>query len=145
MSASTVQHNSSVLAHYVMYLSDQSVAESTYHHQQPVKFVLGDGSLSQPLEQALLGKAVGDKTTVVLTPEEAFGLAENDKVMNLPRSHFPADIELSEGLIVSFHQPNGVDVPGLIRRLMGDLVLVDFNHPLAGQTLSMTLEIVEIL
>jgi FKBP-type peptidyl-prolyl cis-trans isomerase SlpA len=142
---SIVQANSSVLAHYVMNLSDQSVAESTYHEQQPVKFVMGDGSLSEPLEQALLGKAVGDKTTVELAPQDAFGSAEPDKVMNLPRSHFPEDMELSEGLIVSFHQPNGVEVPGMIRRLMGDLVLVDFNHPLAGQTVTLTLEIMEIL
>lgn len=142
---STVQTNSRVLAHYVMTLSDQSVAESTYHQQQPVKFVMGDGSLSEPLEQALLGKAVGDKTTVELSPDNAFGFAEQDKVMNLPRQHFPEDMELTEGLIVSFHQPNGVEVPGLIRRLMGDLVLVDFNHPLADQTVTLTLEIIEIL
>lgn len=142
---STVQANSSVLAHYVMNLSDQSVAESTYHEQQPVKFVMGDGSLSEPLAQALLGKAVGDKMTVELSPEDAFGFSEPDKVMNLPRSHFPKDMELSEGLIVSFHQPNGVEVPGMIRRLMGDLVLVDFNHPLAGQTVTLTLEVMEIL
>lgn len=142
---SIVQANSSVLAHYVMHLSDQSVAESTYHDQQPVKFVMGDASLSEPLEQALLGKAVGDKILVELSPQDAFGFAEPDKVMNLPRSHFPEDMELAEGLIVSFHQPNGVDVPGMIRRLMGDLVLVDFNHPLAGQTVTLNLEIMEIL
>lgn len=139
-----VQADSTVLAHYLIYLSDGSVAENTYHSESPVKFVLGDHSLSQPLEQGLLGLAVGDKVTVTLTPEDGFGLPVDSNLMNIPKAHFPVDLELEEGLIVGFSQPNGVEVPGLIRRLMGELILVDFNHPLAGQTIQMTLEVLSI-
>ena len=139
-----VQADSTVLAHYLIYLSDGSVAENTYHSQNPVKFVLGDSSLSEPLEQGLLGLAVGEKATVSLSPEDGFGFPVDSNLMNIPRAHFPADIELEEGLIVGFSQPNGVELPGLIRRLMGELILVDFNHPLAGQTIRMELEVLAI-
>ena len=140
----TVQADSTVLVHYLIYLSDGSVAENTYHSQSPVKFVLGDSSLSEPLEQGLLGLKVGDKVSITLTPDEGFGWPADANLMNIPKAHFPEDLELEEGLIVGFSQPNGVEIPGLIRRLMGDLILVDFNHPLAGQTLKMDLEILEI-
>ena len=139
-----VQADSTVLVHYRLYLSDDSVAENTYHHNTPVKFVLGDGSLSDPLERGLLDLTVGDKVTVCLEPEDAFGMPEDSNVMNIPRAHFPSDMELEEGLIVGFSQPNGVELPGLIRRLMGELILVDFNHPLAGQAIKMEMEVVEI-
>lgn len=133
-----------VLAHYILTLDDGSVAESTYHNDKPIRFVLGDGSLSEPLEQAMLGMSVGDKKTIALEPQDAFGMPDENHVMNLPRSHFPAELELEEGLIVAFTQPNGIELPGLVRRLMGDLVLVDFNHPLAGQRVHLALEIIEI-
>lgn len=140
----TVQADSCVLAHYLIYLSDGSVAENTYHSQSPVKFVLGDGSLSDPLERGLLGLAVGEKVTIALEPEDCFGHPVDSNLMNIPRAHFPADMELEEGLIVGFNQPNGVELPGLIRRLMGELILVDFNHPLAGQSIKMEMEVLEI-
>lgn len=139
-----INRHSTILAHYVMHLEDGSVAESTYHHEQPVKFVLGDGSLSESLEAALIGLKVGDKASVTLKPHEAFGLPEEANIMNLPRSHFQAELPLEEGLIMEFNQPNGMVLPGVIRRVMDDLVLVDFNHPLAGRTVTMTVEIMEI-
>ena len=114
----SVQSNSAVLVHFTLKLDDGTTAESTRNNGKPALFRLGDASLSEGLEQHLLGLKVGDKTTFSGEPEI--------------------------GAIMLFTAMDGSEMPGVIREINGDSITVDFNHPLAGQTVHFDIEVLEI-
>ncbi|MGS0639965.1 FKBP-type peptidyl-prolyl cis-trans isomerase, partial [Citrobacter sp. VF227] len=76
----SVQSNSAVLVHFTLKLADGSTAESTRNNGKPALFRLGAGSLSEGLEQHLLGLKEGDKTTFALEPDAAFGVSSPDLI-----------------------------------------------------------------
>lgn len=133
----------SLLCHMVIQLSDGSTAENTRNSNQPALLNIGDDSLSPAFEQALVGLQVGDKTEFTLAPKDAFGEPNPDAIYYLDRSKFPADMQLEAGVIVGFAGPGGSEIPGIVREIAGDSVTVDMNHPLAGQTLTFQLEVIE--
>jgi FKBP-type peptidyl-prolyl cis-trans isomerase SlpA len=136
---------STVIFHFDIKLSDGSAAESTRVHNKPAKLQMGDGSLSPAFEAQLGGMAAGDKRTFTLAPEDAYGMPNPDNIYYVDRSKFSADAPAKVGMIVGFAMPDGSELPGLIRDVVGESVTVDFNHPLAGQTLTFNVEIVQVI
>ena len=141
---STITSSSEVLMHFSIKLADGSAAESTRVNNRPAKFVMGDGSITENFEKCLLGLNVGDNKSFELGPEDAFGMPNPDNFHYVERSRFSADAPAEVGAIIAFTQPNGAELPGIVRAVEGDSVTVDFNHPLAGQTLTFEVEILEI-
>lgn len=144
MQNNAVVESSTVVMHMSILLEDGSAADSTKVNNKPAKVVMGDGSLSASFEANLMGMAVGDTKKFTLVPEDAFGLSNPDNVHHMMRSQFSPEIPLEIGNIVAFTQPNGQEIPGLIREIAGDSVTVDFNHPLADQVVIFDVEILEI-
>ena len=136
---------STVIFHFDIKLSDGSAAESTRVHNKPAKLQMGDGSLSPAFEAQLGGMAAGDKRTFTLAPEYAYGMPNPDNIYYVDRSKFSSDAPAKVGMIVGFAMPDGSELPGLIREVVGESVTVDFNHPLAGQTLTFNVEIVQVI
>ena len=89
----------------------------------------GDGSLTPSFEQCLLGLREGESKSFTLAPEEAFGLSNPDNIYHLDRAKFGNEVEPKVGTIILFDQPNGSELPGIIRAVEGMSVTVDFNHP----------------
>lgn len=142
---STVNDTSEVVMHFDLKLADGSAADSTRVNKKPAKMVMGDGSLTPNFEACLLGLSTGEKKTFTLAPDDAFGQPNPDNIHHMDRGRFAADVELEEGLIMGFAQPDGSEIPGIIRSVAGDSVTVDFNHPLAGQTVVFDVEILEVI
>lgn len=136
--------SSEVLFHFTIKLEDGSVADSTQLHGKPARLQMGDGSLTPNFEACLLGLCEGDKSSFELAPADAFGPVNPDNIHHMERSRFAADLELEEGAILSFTQPNGAEIPGIVRGVAGDSVTVDFNHPLAGRTVIFEVEILAV-
>ncbi|MDV2856823.1 MULTISPECIES: FKBP-type peptidyl-prolyl cis-trans isomerase [Oceanimonas] len=136
--------NSEVLFHFTIKLEDGSVADSTQLQGKPAKLQMGDGSLTDNFEACLLGLETGAKKVFELTPNDAFGEVNPNNIHYMERSRFSADLELEEGAILSFTQPNGAEIPGIIRGVAGDSVTVDFNHPLAGHNVTFEVEILAV-
>ncbi|SDK12441.1 FKBP-type peptidyl-prolyl cis-trans isomerase SlpA [Ferrimonas sediminum] len=145
MSQITIGSNSQVFVHFDVELPDGTVADSTRAHGKPARLTLGDGSLSGAFEAAIKGMEKGEKRRFSLDPQHAFGERNPDNIHHLDRTQFAADADLSEGTIMAFDTPDGNQVPGVIRELAGDSVTVDFNHPLAGQTVIFDLEVLDIV
>ncbi len=135
---------STVIFHFDIKLADGSAAESTRVHNKPAKLQMGDGSLSPAFEAQLSGLQAGDKKTFTLPPEDAYGLPNPDNLYYVDRSKFSLEAPAQVGMIVGFAMPGGSELPGLIREVVRDSVTVDFNHPLAGQTLTFNVEIVQV-
>ncbi|WP_018983006.1 FKBP-type peptidyl-prolyl cis-trans isomerase [Salinimonas chungwhensis] len=142
MSELVIGHSSEVLMHFDLKLEDGSAADSTRVSKKPAKLVMGDGSLTPNFEACLLGLKAGDKKSFTLAPEDAFGQPNPDNMHHMDRTRFSQDVE--EGMIMAFAQPDGSEVPGIIRSVVGDSVTVDFNHPLAGQTVIFDVEILQV-
>lgn len=139
-----IQRDSSVLLHFTLKLADGSTAESTRSNGKPALFRLGDGSLSAGLEEQLVGLKAGDKHAFSLEPEDAFGGVSPDLVQYFSRRDFMQSGEPELGMIMLFTGMDGNEMPGVIREINGDSITVDFNHPLAGQTIHFEIEVLEI-
>ena len=136
--------SSRVLADITIKLKDASIADSTKVGGKPSWLVMGDGSFSPAFEEYLFDKHAGDNLVFELEAEDAFGLSNPDQIHFMDITQFPQDIELKEGAIIAFDQPDGSQVPGVIRNVDGGSVKVDFNHPLAGETIVFEIEIKQV-
>ncbi len=141
--ALTIGPGSEVTMHFTLSLVDGTIADST-HEGEPLRFVMGDGSLIEGLELVLYGLKKGDRQCLSIEPRDAFGFPDEENIHTMPRSEFPPDMELEAGLIIGFTTPSGEEVPGAIKEIKGDDVVVDFNHPLAGHEIIFDVEIIEV-
>ncbi len=119
------------------YLVDESGDE-------PFDLTVGDGALHPNLERAIEGLVAGERVRLLLGPEEAFGLSDPANIYRVPRSDFPADQPLAPGYIFEFAAPNGMELLGQVVELVEDEVVVDFNHPLAGQPAVFEVEVLTV-
>jgi len=100
----------------------------------PVSCVIGDGSLLPSFEATLMGLRAGETVDVQLSPEQAFGVYNEDNVQKFPLYRFPPDLVLSKGLMVDFaDQRADYSQAGVIKDFDARYATVDFNHPLAGR------------
>jgi FKBP-type peptidyl-prolyl cis-trans isomerase SlpA len=139
-----IQPGSKVTMHFTIRATDGTVMESSVD-QEPQTFVMGDGSLLEGFELALVSLKAGDRQTITLRPDQAYGPRDPDAVAVLPRAHFPDDLAIEPGVMVGFTTAEGHLVPGRVLNLQGDAVEVDFNHPLAGQDVVLEVEILEVV
>lgn len=143
----TINPPSKVTLHFALRtqpagMQEPLVIDSTFD-KQPATFVMGDGSLLPGFETKLLGLQAGDEKTFVLPPGEAFGEINPDSIHPLEIRQFKG-MELSEGLVVSFEGAGKRPMPGVVKQIAGNLVTVDFNHPLAGQSVHFVVKILGV-
>lgn len=142
---SEITPNSTVILHINMKLTDGSVADSTRVNHKPAKIIMGGGDLSPAFENELLGLKTQDKKTFTLEPKDAFGYPNPANIHRMPRSRFDAHIKIEKNTIVEFEQLTGQALLGVIRDFDDDQVMLDFNHPLCGQTVIFEVEIIDVL
>ena len=139
-----IQADSSVLVHITMKLSDGSAADSTKVNNKPAKIIMGDQSVSAAFEAQLLGMTQGDSKEFTLAAVDAFGESNPDNIHYMDIDKFTAEVPAKVGNIITFTQPGGVELPGMIKDVSGSSVTIDFNHPLAGQEVTFVIDVVEI-
>ncbi|MEO4047224.1 FKBP-type peptidyl-prolyl cis-trans isomerase [Pseudomonas sp. CAU 1711] len=131
-----------VTLHFALKLENGDVVDTTFD-KQPATFRVGDGNLLPGFEAALYGFKAGDKRSLQIEPENAFGQPNPQNVQLMPRSQFQ-DMELSEGLLIIFNDAANAELPGVVKAFDEQQVTIDFNHPLAGKRLSFDVEIIEV-
>ena len=139
-----IQSDSSILVHITMKLSDGSAADSTKVNNKPAKIIMGDNSISPAFEAELIGMDKGDSREFTLEAKDAFGETNPDNIHYMDIDKFTVEVPAKVGNIITFSQPGG-DLPGMIKEINGDSVTIDFNHPLAGQTVTFVIDLVDIL
>jgi len=130
-----ISENTRVTLNFALYLSDGSEVDSNFD-SQPVSFAVGDGSLLPGFERALFGLTAGDEGEFQITPENAFGQPNELNIQTMPRHQFEGDEGLERGMVFSFADASGAELPGMVVAVTDDEVTVDFNHPLAGRTIT---------
>lgn len=132
-----------VTLHFALRLPGGEVIDSNFE-RDPATFTVGDGNLLLGFEKAIYGLQEGDKKTLVIKPEDSFGQRNPNNVQEIPRAQFGVDIELSEGLMLSFADAQKTELPGVVSRFDDEVVVVDFNHPLAGREILFEVAILQI-
>lgn len=124
-------------------IADMAPAEA------PLGFVFGAGFLLPEFEKNIVGKEKGDKFEFTLTPENGYGMLNEDMLIDLPRDTFAVNGEVEEGLLaigneIPMMTGDGMSLVGRVIEVNGDTVKMDFNHPMAGKTLNFSGEIIEV-
>jgi FKBP-type peptidyl-prolyl cis-trans isomerase SlpA len=129
-----VSEGTRVFLNFSISLEDGSEVDTNFGGE-PVDFAIGDGSLLPGFERLIFGMSAGERQMFTVTPENAFGQPNDNNVQYLPRDQFEDDIELEIGLVFSFADASGDELPGMIIAFDDNEVTVDFNHPLSGRTI----------
>jgi FKBP-type peptidyl-prolyl cis-trans isomerase SlyD len=130
----TVQDGVVVSLDYSLRLDDDRVIDSSAEGE-PLEFLQGAGQIITGLEQALYGMAVGDEKQVTVPPADGYGEMDPQGVQFFPAANFPQDMALEVGMALQAQDQSGHVYTVYVSEVQGDGVLLDFNHPLAGETL----------
>jgi FKBP-type peptidyl-prolyl cis-trans isomerase 2 len=133
-----------VKIHFTGKLQDETVIE-TSKDRDPLEFKIGDGNVIPGLEQGVVGMAAGDKKTIAISPEDAFGQPQEDLVVDINKSEFPKDVELAAGAYLNIESSDGKEFKAKVVEIKEDTVTLDANHPLAGVTINCDVELLEIV
>jgi FKBP-type peptidyl-prolyl cis-trans isomerase 2 len=136
-----IENGNVVDVHYVGKLTDGNVFDSS-EGREPLKFEVGSGQIIPGFESAVMGKAVGDKVTVTINPEMAYGEVREDLFVQLPLDKMPGDVEV--GQMLQAMSDDGRATQVRVHEVNEDNVIIDGNHPLAGQDLIFDIEIVSV-
>ena len=136
---------SQVLLHFEVSLENGTVIDSTFTRSEPVKLTVGDGSLLDGFENVLTNLRAGDTRSAHLSPEQAFGEWNAENVQTFSRAQFATTEANPEiGMMMEFEDKGKNTLSGVISAVDDDTVSVDFNHPLAGQTVLFKVQIFKV-
>jgi FKBP-type peptidyl-prolyl cis-trans isomerase SlpA len=144
-SSPRIQAGSQVTLHFSLLIADGSEIDTT-RNGKPATFTVGDGSLLPGFEAVLLNQQAGFADQVMLPAEEAFGEHREQNVQLIDRAKFAQLVQgedLEPGLVVSFQAPDG-ELPGVVVAVYEQTVKVDFNHPLAGQSIVFDVSVLKV-
>lgn len=130
-----------VKVHYTGTLDSGEKFDSSYDHGQPLEFQCGAGQMIKGFDEAVENMNVGDKVTVHLEPEDAYGEPRSELVIDFPVSEVPNVDQIHPGDKVYLQGPGGMPVPATIVSIDDSVVKVDANHELAGKPLNFEIEL----
>ena len=111
---------------------------------EPLEYLHGAENIVPGLEAALAGKRVGEQVQVTIPPEEAYGEYDDEEIDEFDLDELPGGEELEEGMIVEVENDDGDIYVGTVVEITPESVVVDFNPPLAGKTLTFNVEILSL-
>jgi len=137
-----IANNHVVVLHYTLKDNDDNILDKS--DDGSFCYLHGASNIIPGLENALTGKTTSDNFSVSIPPEEAYGVHDESKSQDVPRSMFPPEPEVEAGMQFNAEGPDGQTVVVTIKKVEGDTITVDGNHPLAGATLNFDVTVVDI-
>lgn len=140
---SQVKANDTVRVHYTGKLTDGRVFDSSLE-REPLEFTMGKGQLIPGFEKGILDMKVSEKKTVNIPVDEAYGDSRPELIQEVDKSQLPEDIKPEVGMGLVSKSPDGQEMNLVVKEVKEESIVVDANHPLAGQDLIFDLEVIEI-
>jgi FKBP-type peptidyl-prolyl cis-trans isomerase SlyD len=138
----TVKDNIVVTLDYKLIVEDEMM-EST-EDGEPIKFIQGLGQIISGLENALYGLKIGDQKTVVIQPGDGYGEYDPESLQEAKKEEFSEEIPLDVGTFLDLEDDEGDILSAQIVAAEEDTVTLDFNHPLAGKTLTFEITLTDL-
>lgn len=110
----------------------------------PLEFKTGSGQMIPGFEKGVMGMKVGEKKAFKVNPEEGYGPENPEAIQTIPKNQLPPEVNPEAGMTLYAQSPDGRQVPVKVMEIKDDVVVMNFNHPLAGKTLDFDVEVVEI-
>ncbi|NDC77099.1 MAG: peptidylprolyl isomerase [Chitinophagia bacterium] len=133
-----------VRVHYTGRLLDGTQFDSS-EGRDPLEFTIGAGQMIKGFDAGVVGMKVGDKKTLQIPPDEAYGQRDEEAVIEFPAENVPSDMQLEPGMQLTLRNQYGQPVPVVVMEVRADVILMDANHMLAGEELVFEVELVENL
>ena len=140
---SQAQYGDTVTVHYTGRLESGEVFSDS-QDGEPIEITIGDGHYIPGFEKGVVGMEVGETKTLTLPPEEAFGTRHEELVMKVARSEFPERLVPAIGQQFQIRQESGEPLEVTVSNLDEETVTLDANHPLAGHTLTFSIQLVTV-
>lgn len=138
-----VKSGDKVKVHYKGSLTDGTVFDSS-EGREPLEFTVGNGMVIKGFDDAVLGMEIGDKKTVDIPVDQAYGPSNPEMIMEFPKQDFPAEMEPQSGMGIHLSDQMGNNIPATIIEIKEETVVIDANMPLAGKDLVFDIELVEV-
>ncbi len=122
---------------------DKEQVETT-QGKQPLEYVHGKNMLIPGLEKELVGLTPGMAKTVIVKPEDGYGPVRPEALREFDKTKFPKDIVPQVGMVLEMQDPKGNPYPAMVKEIKDKVVVLDFNHPLAGKELKFDVKIVSV-
>lgn len=142
MAVDTIRDGVVVSMAYVLTVDGEEVSRAGA--DDPLEYLHGAENIVPGLEEALEGKRAGDKLSVTVPPEDAYGEYDEDDVDEFDLEEIPGAENLEPGMVVEVEDEDGYIYVGTVQEVSEDVVLVDFNPPLAGKTLTFEVEVLTL-
>lgn len=137
-----IENGKNVTVHYTGRLTDGQTFDSSIG-RDPLKFKVGSGQIIKGFESAIIGKNVGDKVTVNIQPDDAYGQVREDLFVKINKNQVPDNVEVGQALQANSSEGQVVNVT--VTEVNESHIVVNGNHPLAGMELTFDIEILEVL
>jgi FKBP-type peptidyl-prolyl cis-trans isomerase 2 len=113
--------------------------------REPLEFTVGAGQMIKGFDDAMPGMSLGEKKTISIAPENAYGPRSEEAIIEFPKENVPAEMVLEPGMPLTLSNQAGQPVPVIVVEVKEEVIVLDANHFLAGQELVFDIELVEIL
>jgi peptidylprolyl isomerase len=140
----TVKKGDQVRVNYTGRSEDGQVFESSVG-LIPLSFTIGAGEVVKGFEDAVIGMYPGERKTVIVDPEDGFGMYDETLVVEVSRESLPDDLNVHVGMDFEMEDEEGNVVPAVVIEVLDDTILIDANAPLAGKRVIYEIELVEIV
>ncbi len=128
---------------FTLTLDGGEVADTT-QGEMPLRFIVGQGQLLPGLEDAMIGMNVGEERDVTLNPEDAYGEWDEDALEEVAKGDLPGGMDLEEGMPLEVTDTEGDTYEASVYEVRKDTVVLDYNHPLAGETLQFRVKVIDV-
>jgi FKBP-type peptidyl-prolyl cis-trans isomerase 2 len=139
-----VKDGDKVKVHYHGKLRSGETFDSS-QGREPLEFTVGGGQVIKGFDEGVKGMQVGDKKTVEIAVDDAYGQKSQEMIIEFPKNQFPEDMNPEVGMQLMMNNGSGQQFPVTIVEVKDQSVILDANHPLAGQDLVFDIELVEIV
>jgi FKBP-type peptidyl-prolyl cis-trans isomerase 2 len=136
-----ITQGSTVEVHYTGRFIDGEIFDSS-EGKDPLQFQIGSGQIIPGFEEAIMGKNIGEKVSITIAPEQAYGQLREDLIVEVPVDKMPGTVEV--GQLLQADGGDGQVVQVIVKEVKEDIIIIDGNHPLAGQDLLFDIEVVSI-
>ena len=138
------EKGSKVKVHYTGTLNDGNKFDSSHDRGQVLEFEVGSGQMIKGFDEGVVGMEVGETKDIHIKPEDAYGLRKEEAQTEVPKESLPPDFNPKIGETVQGQTVDGRPILAKVKELQENKVILDLNHPLAGEELNFNVELVEI-
>jgi FKBP-type peptidyl-prolyl cis-trans isomerase 2 len=141
----SIKKGDKITIEYIGKLDDGTIFDQSENHDELLTFKVGSKQVIEGFDNAVIGMNLEEEKMFRIEPSEAYGEYNKDLIKHISRSQLPKEEDLKVGMVVVFVSKDGQKSHAPITEVAEEYILIDLNHPLAGEALNFSVKIKEII